>query len=306
MKPKHGWILALALLGSFLAPSRGSSQLVEGTELAGIIDIHWHVGPPTYQSITRSLDALELAYIAQRHGFRAVVMKQHYLETASWAYLVSRMVPGVQLFGGVALNRSVGGVNPVAVENVATFPNGVGRVVYFPTFESEHYNPGSPVAVPISRDGELLPEVLEVLDVAAEYDMLVSTGHSSPEESIMLIRAAKAAGVDRIYVQHPLLSRVGMSIDTQREAASLGALLEYVLGEAVGAQEEFEHWAEAIRDVGPENVVISSDLGQRGRPLPPDGYRMVLPRLREFGFTQSEIDVMTKVNPARAIGLEPW
>lgn len=296
--------LVVGLLAAF--PGSGKAQLTEGSEIAGMIDIHWHLGPATFQSIDRSLDALDAARIAKKHGMRAIVYKQHYLETASWAYLVSRVVPGIQIFGGIALNRSVGGLNPVAVENVATFPNGVGRVVYMPTFESEHYNPGSPVAVPISKDGKLLPEVYEILDIMARYDMGLSTGHSSPEESLMLIRAAKEAGVDRVYVQHPLLSRVGMSIETQKEAAQLGALLEYVLGEATGSDEEFEHWAASIREVGPENVVISSDFGQRGRMIPTDGFRVVLPRLKEAGFTQSEIDMMTKRNPARFIGLEPW
>ena len=72
----------------------------------------------------------------------------------------------------------------------------------------------------------------------------------------MLVRAAKDKGIDKIYVQHPLLSRVGMPIEMQREAARMGALLEYVLGEALGSAEEFEHWAGAIRDVGPENVLL--------------------------------------------------
>lgn len=168
-----------------------NAQLDRGSELKGIIDIHWHLGPPTYQSITRSLDAYEASIVAKRHGFRAIVFKQHYLETASWAYLISRTVEGIQLFGGVALNRSVGGINPVAVENVLSFPEGVGRVVYMPTFESEHYNPESPVAVPISKDGELLPEVLEVLDIIEKYDAGLSTGHSSPQESLMLVREAQ-------------------------------------------------------------------------------------------------------------------
>lgn len=302
----------LTLLG---VTGTGTAQVSRGTEIAGIIDVHFHVGPATVQSITRSLDAIEAAQIAARHGMRAVVFKQHYLETASWAYLVSRMVPGIQLFGGVALNRSVGGLNPVAVENMATFPGGVGKVVYMPTFESEHYNPGSPIAVPISKNGQLLPEVFDVLDVMAKYDLSLSTGHSSPEESLMLIRAAKDRGIDKIYVQHPLLARVGMSIEMQHEAARLGALLEYVLGEGLGMHppkfayldpEEFKHWADAIREVGPENVLISSDLGQRGRAIPPDGFRMVLPLLTDAGFSQAEIDMMTKRNPARFLGLEPW
>jgi microsomal dipeptidase-like Zn-dependent dipeptidase len=298
------WLLScVVVLVGMLAP--GAAQIPGGGELEGIIDVHQHVGPATLQSIDRALDAIETAQIAARHGMRAIVFKQHYLETASWAYLVARVVPGIQLFGGVALNRSVGGLNPVAVENVATFPGGVGRVVYMPTFESEHYNPGSPVAVPISRDGKLLPAVYDVLDVIAKYDLSLSTGHSSPAESLMLIQAAREKGIDKIYVQHPLLKRVGMPIEMQKKAASMGALLEYVLGEALGSSEEFQHWAEAIREVGPEHVLISSDLGQRGRAIHADGYKIVLPRLKKFGFTQAEIDLMTKRNPARFLGLQP-
>jgi hypothetical protein len=298
------WCVIGLLLG---VPGIGYAQLNSDTqELAGIIDVHQHVGPATQLSISRSLDAIETAQIAQRHGMRAIVFKQHYLETASWAYLVSRMVPGIQLFGGVALNRSVGGLNPNAVEQVATFKGGFGRVVYFPTFESEHYNPGTPIAVPVAKDGKLLPAVFDVLTVIAKYDLGMSTGHSSPQESLMLIKAAKEKGVNRIYVQHPMLNRIAMTVEMQKEAAKMGALLEYVIGEAMGPGQAFDHWAEGIRAVGPQNVIISTDLGQQGRPIHVDGYKAVLPRLRKFGFTQAEIDVMTKTNPARFIGLEKW
>lgn len=297
-------VMAMLLVG---VPSAGWAQLNDDhIELKGVVDAHVHIGPATALSINRTLDAIEAAQIAQRHGMRAIVLKQHYLETASWAYLVSRVVPGIKLFGGIALNRSVGGLNVNAVEQVATFAGGFGRVVYMPTFESEHYNPGSPIAVPVSKNGQLLPAVHEILKVVAKYDMSLSTGHSSPAESIMIIKAAKAAGVKRIYVQHPMLARVGMSIEVQKQAAKEGALLEYVLGEALGSQKEFEHWADGIKQVGPENVLIGSDLGQWGRAVPTDGYKLVIPRLLKAGFTQAQIDTMTKKNPARFIGLDPW
>jgi hypothetical protein len=303
---KRRLVLPLVVLTLVGLSSAGHAQLTnDHVELEGIIDMHAHVGPATQLSISRTLDAIEAAQLAQRHGMRALVFKQHYLETASWAYLVSRMVPGIKLFGGIALNRSVGGLNPNAVEQVATFAGGFGRVVFMPTFESEHYNPKSPIAVPISKDGQLLPAVHEVLKVVAKYDMALSTGHSSPQESLMLIKAAKAAGVNRIFVQHPIMPRVGMSIETQKEAAKMGALLEYVLGEAMGAK-EFEHWSEGIKAVGPENVVIGSDLGQWGRALPTDGYKLTIPRLLKAGFTKAQIDRMMKTNPARVIGLEKW
>jgi hypothetical protein len=300
-------MLPLVLVMLIGLPAAGLAQITnDHIELEGVIDMHAHVGPATQLSISRSLDAIEAAQLAQRHGMRALLFKQHYLETASWAYLVSRMVPGIKLFGGIALNRSVGGLNPNAVEQVATFAGGFGRVVFMPTFESEHYNPNSPIAVPISKNGQLLPAVFEIMKIVAKYDMALSTGHSSPAESIMLIKAAKEAGVKRIFVQHPIMPRVGMSIEMQKEAAKMGALLEYVLGEAMGNQKEFEHWAEGIKAVGPENVTIGSDLGQWGRALPTDGYKLTIPRLLKAGFTKAQIDMMTKTNPARILGLEKW
>ena len=121
------WSLPLCVLMLAGLPSTSLAQLNnEVEELQGVIDAHVHVGPATALSISRTLDAIEAAQIAKRHGMRAIVFKQHYLETASWAYLVSRMVPGIQLFGGIALNRSVGGLNPNAVEQVATFAGGFG------------------------------------------------------------------------------------------------------------------------------------------------------------------------------------
>jgi microsomal dipeptidase-like Zn-dependent dipeptidase len=102
------------------------------------------------------------------------------------------------------------------------------------------------------------------------------------------------------------MPRVGMSLETQKEAAKMGALLEYVIGEALGSQKEFQHWVEGIQTVGPENVVLGSDLGQWGRSLPTDGYKVIIPRLLKTGLTQAQIDTMTKTNPARLIGLEKW
>ena len=71
---------------------------------------------------------------------------------------------------------------------------GVGTsrvVVYMPTVDAEYRNEGQPNRVPVSRNGQLLPEVLEVLKVMAKHDLGLSTGHISPEEVLMLIRAGK-------------------------------------------------------------------------------------------------------------------
>lgn len=301
-----------------LVPCLVAGQMDDGPSLAGVIDLHAHVGPETTLfRYRRSLDAVEAAQIARISGMRGMVFKEHYSETASWAYLVSQMVPGIELFGGIVLNRAVGGINPVAVEAMALTRGGRGRVVYMPTVDSEYRNPGSPDAVPISRNGKLLPQVLDVLAVVAKHDLGLSTGHSSPEESLMLIRAARAAGVTKMYVQHPNHSGIVMSMAAMQEAVHLGALVEIVLSDegltggglatvdpANPVQDFGPQKLADIRALGPQNVVIGSDLGQPGRVTHAEAFRIALRVLASAGFTQAEIDLMTRQNPARFLGLK--
>jgi hypothetical protein len=274
-------------------------------QLEGVIDLHVHSAP---DSGPRSIDAIEIARIAERHGMRALLFKNHYTSTAPLAYLVSRAVPGIESYGGIALNRSVGGINSAAVEHMAKTTGGLGRVVWMPTFDSEHYhstvapNPGF---VPISRDGRLLPEVEQVLALMADLDLALATGHSTPQESLLLIRAARQAGIRRIIVTHPLLPEVGMPIGLQREAAKLGAFLEYPIALALPTTGlTIEQFAQAILDVGPQNVILTSDLGQVLNPIHTDGFVSFLAQLRELGFTEQQLDGMTKVNPATFLGLD--
>lgn len=273
--------------------------------LTGVVDIHAHCDP---DSVARSIDAIDLARLAQRQGIRALVLKNHYEPTASLAYLARKLAPGIELFGGIALNRTVGGVNPAAVERMTRVKGGWGRVVWMPTFDAENqvrYSKENRPFVPVSKDGKLLPEVLEVLRLIAANKLTLATGHSTPAEDLMLIRAAKAAGVERIVVTHAMLPPVGMNVAQMREAAALGAQLEFVYNALIGPNKAFEigEYAAAIRAVGVEHCILSSDLGQAGNPLHPDGLVAFFQALIAQGFTAGEIDRMAKTNPARLLGL---
>jgi hypothetical protein len=228
------------------------------------------------------------------------------------------MVPGIEIFGGIVLNRAVGGINPVAVEAMALTRGGHGRVVYMPTIDAEYRNQSKTNVVPVSRNGKLLPEVLEVLKIMAKHNLGLSTGHISPEEVIMLIRAAKAAGVNNIYVQHPNHSGLAMSMTQMKEAVRAGAMIEVVLSgdgftgggpnKVVNAENPANDYGPQkiadIRALGPENVVVTSDLGQPGRVTHADSFQIALAVLAKEGFSQAEIDLMTKGNPARFLGLK--
>ena len=272
--------------------------------------MHVHSAP---DSGPRSIDALQIAGIARDEGMRALLLKNHYTHTASLAYVVRKAVPGIEIYGGIALNSTVG-INARAVEHMARTTGGLGKIVWMPTFDSEHYHhqlKPNPYHVAVSRKGKLLPEVLEVLDVIARENLALATGHSSPDESLALIREARQRGIDRIVVTHPLPPPVSMSVEQQKKAAEMGAFLEYPLGTALGRyplwgvseKEKFSSYFEAIRAIGPEHVIISSDLGQPLNPIHTDGLKGYLGKLLAAGFTETQIDWMSKRNPARLLGI---
>src|SRR5690349_21863147 len=308
-------VVLLLLLG---LTGRGTAQVDDAPSLAGVIDIHAHIAPETsMQNFKRAFDAIEAAQIARIYGMRGIVLKEHTTETASWAYLVSEMVPGVEVFGGIVLNKAVGGLNPVAVEAMALSRGNRGRVVYMPTVDAAVRVPNSPNAVAVSRNGQLLPETLEVLKVVAKHDLGLSTGHVGAEEALMIIRAAKQAGVNKIYVQHPNHGGIVMSMAQMKEAVRLGALIEFVLsGEGLTGggpktinpeNPVMDYGPQKLADIralGPANVVISTDLGQPGRVNYAQAFQMAMAVLAKSGFSQVEIDLMTKQNPARLLGLK--
>jgi hypothetical protein len=281
------------------------SSLLPAQTLVGVVDIHAHCDP---DSLPRSIDGIQLAKLARDSGLRALVLKNHYEPTESIAYLVREAVPGIEIFGGIALNRTVGGVNPAAVEHMTRVKGGWGRVVWMPTFDAENqvrYSKESRPFVPVSRHGALLPEVREVINLVGKNKLTLATGHSSPAEDLMLIREARRAGVGSIVVTHAMIPPVGMSVEEMREAAGLGAYVEFVYNALIGANKAFDipEYARAIRAVGPAHCILSSDLGQAGNPLHTAGLEAFFAVLRSQGFSVEEIERMAKVNPAKLLGL---
>ena len=142
-------------------------------QLNGVVDIHVHCAP---DSVARSIDAVDLAKPAKKRGMRALVLKNHYEPTASLAWSVRTMVPGIEVFGGIDLNRSVGGVNPAAVERMVLMLGGYGRVVCMPTFDAENqvrFSKEQRPFVSVSRNGALLRETREVIGLVAKHNLVL-------------------------------------------------------------------------------------------------------------------------------------
>jgi hypothetical protein len=294
------------LLSLLLAFGVVTTSFAQENPLAGVIDIHAHCAP---DSSPRSIDAIDLARLAKSRGMRGLVLKNHYQPTASLAYVVRKEVPGIEVFGGVDLNLSVGGMNPFAVEHMAATTGGYGRFVWMSTFDSEaqvRYSKQDRPFVRVSQNGQLLPETRQVIAAIAKHNLVMATGHVSAEEGLMLIREARAEGVQHMVVTHAMLAPIHMSDAQMLEAAKMGAYIEFVYNGLLGSYKEFtfKDYARAIRFVGVEHCILASDMGQPANPLHPDGLVALFDGLRKEGITQAEINRMAKENPARLLGLE--
>jgi hypothetical protein len=307
--------LVLAILvsiASAILPSCDSAIGQRSTEresnrtLAGAIDIHVHSDP---DSRPRSIDALEVAKLSRARGMRGIVLKNHYDSTAGLAYLVRKEVPGLEVFGGIDLNLTLGGINPVAVEHMTQVSGGWGLIVWLPTFDAENqvrYSKETRRFVSVTKNGTLLPEVVDVISIISKHGLVLATGHVSATEVLLVLSEARRQGVRSMVVTHAMNAPILMSVPQMQEAAKLGAFIEFVGGSLADADAppRLERFADAIRRVGPASCILSSDLGQKGNALPPDGYAAFIAALGAKGFTGEELERMSKTNPARLLGLQ--
>jgi hypothetical protein len=240
---------------------------------------------------------------------RGVVLKNHWSETAGLAWLIRKYgTQGIEVFGAVTLDTPVGGVNPMAVRYMADVEGGWGRIVWMPTHDSEHevdYNKETRAKVVVSRNGKLIPEVFEVLDLIKEHNLTLATGHVTPEEALMIITEAKRRGITRIIVTHPLLGPqyTDMSLAQMQEAVKLGAAIELTAGTVSRDGAAKTRAIEMIKAVGPQNVFVGSDSGLVGTPNHPDALALAAKSLRAAGFSEQDLNWMFKDTPARLVGL---
>jgi hypothetical protein len=300
-------LCGVVLAGNAARAGQARQQAPSSAErlLRGAIDIHVHSLP---DDRPRSVDGVEAAIQAKAKGMRAIVLKNHYESSAGPVYLVRKAVPGIEVFGGIDLNLTVGGMNPHAVEHMTKVTGGFGRIVWMSTFDAENAvrtaNENRPF-VRVSRSGELLPETKAVIGMIARYNLVLATGHVSAQEVMLLLREARRQGVRRMVVTHAMNPPISMTVPQMREAAREGAFIEFV-GSAIRTaddQARMDRFADAIKQIGAGVTILSSDLGQQGNALPADGFAVFLGAIRDRGISEADIAVMTKQNPATLLDL---
>jgi len=282
----------------------------------GTIDMHVHSHPDVFG---RSMDDIDVATLARSRGMRGILLKNHISETASRAALVMKVVPGIEVFGGIVLNNAVGGVNPNAVEWMHRVYGSRGKVVWLPTFESDKHVKtfGKPDAkgLVVAPGGKLTPEMEAILKIIARENLVLATGHVHPEEIIAVVRRGRELGVKNMIITHGLTNVPGLTMAQAKQVVEMGAVIEVCFLQFQAGpnaplaflthwtQINAKHVAQAVKEFGARGLVISSDLGQSANITHPDGLEVAIGAMKREGISDADIDTMMRRNPARLLGL---
>lgn len=294
----------------------GVDEALAAKLLHGALDLHVHSGPST---MPRQLDHLQAAEEAATAGMRAVLFKDHHYSVAPFIPLMERILGdrGLSMFSGLVLNNSTGGLNPFVVD--AQLKMGA-KLVWMPTAQAANHIRSahrkvrlasnvqlrnSPGLTVVDGYGNVLDEVKQILDLIAEFDAILSSGHLHVWEIWRLFEEAKARGVKRLLVNHPMYG-LHFSYDDIRDLAAMGALIEQSAALYIDSrfnvfspQELKEH----ILAAGVAQSSIGSDLGQVDNPTPVEGMRQAIKLCLALGFSEPEVRAMVADNPARLVGL---
>jgi hypothetical protein len=288
-----------------------NNQIIKSL-LQDAFDLHVHVAPDMRE---RKLDAVELVQNASKLDLKGVVLKSHIFSTTEIAFLLNRLYPNFKSYGSITLNFPVGGLNPQAVEGALKMG---ARIVFMPTYGSKYFiqrfgknRPGMSYPYPsghdgisILRDGDLVPEMKEIILLIKKTDRALATGHISSIETKVLVRKAKEMGLNKILVNHASSFITNLSTADQKEVVQHGAMIEHCYVAAFDKENpvSITEIARQIREIGPEHCIISTDLGQPGNPEPTEGLKEYISSLLRLGLKTEEIVLMVKHNPLKIIG----
>ncbi len=282
--------------------------------LDGAIDVHIHSAPDIFPRI---MDDIDMALSAKQEGMRAIVIKSHVAPTAERAEIATKQT-GFPVFGAVALNLAVGGLNVDAVE--VALKSGA-KEVWFPTINASFYL-GQKDHVPtlakeirkdikgiyiLNEDGSLKEEVYAIMKKIADYDVVLGTGHISIKEAKVLVSEAAKMGLKKVVITHPLASFLNYTDEDMKEVLDKGALfLEHVFNDVtrqVAHPITQKKIADAIRKIGADHIVMSTDSGQWLNPIPAQSMGIYIKDMLDLGIPEQDVQTMVSTNPARMLGL---
>lgn len=248
------------------------SYMSMSTNQFDFIDIHYHASPDLYKRRYHAFDTGK--HYKDLNG--AVVLKSHLGSTSLQATLLQKQ--GLPVFPSVVLNKIAGGIHYRTVIRALAEYNPIiptKLIVHFPTITGRTHQSrlNRKITHPILRQftsesetifdssKKLRPEIIDILKMACDYPIIVSSGHASKEEVYRLIEASERFRVPSLLLNQPANPLTGFNANDLKaltndsflwvEQTALTYLLNY---------QNKKDFKDVLLHV--PNVIYSSDLGQ--------------------------------------------
>ena len=303
---------------------RGLIMIPAKELIKGAVDMHLHSGPAL---IKRGYDHVEVVRAAIDAGMRAVVIKDHHMPDGGTCQLVQKYFvkpeDNFNVYGSMAMGNPLGGINPAIVEIALEYDT---KVFWMPVMSAKYgrermdwlrenrpeYRQGVPATskqllfdppMTILDDfGKLLPEVSTVCRLIAEGDAVLATGHISKEETYKLLDEAVRQGCKKIVITHAEYFH-DFSYDEMRQFQDAGFYVEHILTTLYSGKQSYDGLYEMLKAHGAKKTIISSDLGQPGRPAHPQGILSFIEAMQERGVADEDIRRITSDNQKYLLGI---
>jgi hypothetical protein len=283
--------------------------------LEGGIDLHCHGYPELSFEVKMRLDDLEALQVAAKAGMKGIMLKSHMWPTVGRVYQLKNQIKEIEVWSSITLNDSVGGLSPWATESA--LKQGA-KLIWMPTWSARNdmerggfsqflkrylttfkqFESSNGLTL-FNRNDEIDGRAKEILALARDYDVPVSTGHLSPEEGLALGREAKQMGFKKLIFCHPDSATVGAQMEHIKAMAEMGFFIEFCF---IGMLPSFQRispkeMAKRIKDVGANLGILTTDTFTERTPAPSEMMRMFIAALLPQGITADEIKTMVQRNP---------
>ena len=291
--------------------------------IKGAIDMHVHSGPAL---VPRGVDHVEAVRACAEAGMRAIVIKDQHVPSGNIGQILQKYFvkegENFNVYGSLVLGNTQGGLSPSIVEAAIGYDS---KIVWMPVLASLYHkdhvammNAEAAKSVPKSRInmqynppmtildsyGKLLPQIGDICKLIGDANIVLATGHLNPKTEIPpLIEEALKQGVKKIVITHPEYFK-DHTLNEMKQYTKAGFYVEHILTTIYSHKQTYDNLFALIRNNGAEKTIISSDLGQVGRPNPAIGLIAFIEEMQKRGLTDDELRQITSRNQRVLLSLD--
>lgn len=282
------------------------------------IDLHFHIGP---EIVPRKFNNVNQLIQSMNGRIKGIALKNHFYSTVPFIKEV-KCPKNLFLIGSVVLNNSVGGLNPEAIYSASVLSN-IPIIVWFPTINAKKFLDKTKFEIApewvnkinfkprlakdikgiyiIDKNGKLNQKSIEILKVIKNTKSILATGHISAFESIKLVDKALKMGINKIIITHPIYQKINMTTVEQINLAKKGCFIESCYSMYSIDKIPIKKIAYQIKKIGPSQIILSSDVGQKFSPIPSQALFYFAKLLMREGITLDILYQMLVINTNKLV-----